>query len=575
MLTLAISIIWMGGTLALLVTDSLQGMLCYPLLFCFVLFVLFKFSWSTEIVEVMKDRVPGESFINPYDLKNFRDFNLFSLCVAVFVSIFHRASWLGAGNSSAARSPHEQKMAGVLGGWRSALTTMFYVLIAVCVLTVMNHKNYSKDAKIIRTEVSNRIAGELIKDNAQRERVVKKIAALPEQKHRVGVDAPMSEKSNQDTPYLDAAKSELKGTPEGNAKFQQFRTLFNQMMMAGTMRHLLPPVMLGLFCLLMVLAMISTDDTRIFSSSITISQDVILPLIKKPITPEQHLLMIKLVSLGVGIIFLCGSFFMAQLDYIKLFVTVVCSMWMGGCGPVMVFGLYSRFGTAAGAWASLVSGMLLSFSSILVQRNWADHVYPFLEKMGWVDGVGNFLATVSKPLNPYIVWEMDPVKCPINSFEFYFMTMVASLILYVVISYCTCKEPFNLDKMLHRGAYRVEGISLDKPKITWKSIWSQLIGITQEYSKGDRLIAWGVFFYCFVYGFGGTFLAVVIWNAIAPWKIEWWGNYFLVVFLIVPGIISLITTFWFGIGSLLDMRRLFRDLNARRENPQDNGQVQK
>ena len=87
-LTLAISIIWMGGTLALLVTDSLQGMLCYPLLFLFVVFVLYKFSWSTEIVEVMKDRVPGESFINPYDLSNFRDFNLFSLCVVCLSAYF-------------------------------------------------------------------------------------------------------------------------------------------------------------------------------------------------------------------------------------------------------------------------------------------------------------------------------------------------------------------------------------------------------------------------------------------------------------------------------------------------------
>ena len=193
-LTLAISIIWMGGTLALLVTDSLQGMLCYPLLFCFVLFVLFKFSWSTEIVEVMKDRVPGESFINPYDLSNFRDFNLFSLCVAVFVSVFHRASWLGAGNSSAARSPHEQKMAGVLGGWRSALTTMFYVLIAVCVITILNHRNFAKDAKVIRTEVSRRIAGELVQDKSKREALVSKMESLPVQEHRIGVDKPMGEK---------------------------------------------------------------------------------------------------------------------------------------------------------------------------------------------------------------------------------------------------------------------------------------------------------------------------------------------------------------------------------------------
>ena len=574
-LTLAISIIWMGGTLALLVTDSLQGMLCYPLLFLFVVFVLYKFSWSTEIVEVMKDRVPGESFINPYDLSNFRDFNLFSLCVAVFVSVFHRASWLGAGNSSAARSPHEQKMAGVLGGWRSALTTMFYVLIAVCVITILNHRNYSKDAKVIRSEVASRIAGELVQDNAKRENLIRKIEALPEQKHRIGVDAPMGERHNQDTPYLNVAKTELQGTPEGNAKFQQFRTLFHQMTMAGTMRHILPPVMVGLFCLLMVLAMVSTDDTRIFSASLTISQDVVLPLIKKPLSPERHLLMIKLVSVGVGLIFLCGSFFMAQLDYIKLFVTVVGSMWMGGCGPVMVFGLYSRFGTAAGAWTSLVSGMVLSFSSILIQRNWADHVYPFLEKMGWVDGVGNFLSAVSKPFNPYIVWEMNAVKCPINSYEFYFITMIVSLILYVTVSYLTCREPFNLDKMLHRGAYHIEGQGAVKEKITWKSFWGKIIGITGEYSKGDKVIAWAVFFYCFVYGFGGTFLAVLIWNFFAPWKIEWWGNYFLVVFLVVPGIISLITTFWFGIGSLIDMRRLFTDLRKHAENPQDNGQVQK
>ncbi|MBO7153348.1 MAG: sodium:panthothenate symporter, partial [Lentisphaeria bacterium] len=456
-----------------------------------------------------------------------------------------------------------------------ALTTMFYVLIAVCVITILNHRNYSKDAKVIRSEVASRIAGELVQDNAKRENLIRKIEALPEQKHRIGVDAPMGERHNQDTPYLNVAKTELQGTPEGNAKFQQFRTLFHQMTMAGTMRHILPPVMVGLFCLLMVLAMVSTDDTRIFSASLTISQDVVLPLIKKPLSPERHLLMIKLVSVGVGLIFLCGSFFMAQLDYIKLFVTVVGSMWMGGCGPVMVFGLYSRFGTAAGAWTSLVSGMVLSFSSILIQRNWADHVYPFLEKMGWVDGVGNFLSAVSKPFNPYIVWEMNAVKCPINSYEFYFITMIVSLILYVTVSYLTCREPFNLDKMLHRGAYHIEGQGAVKEKITWKSFWGKIIGITGEYSKGDKVIAWAVFFYCFVYGFGGTFLAVLIWNFFAPWKIEWWGNYFLVVFLVVPGIISLITTFWFGIGSLIDMRRLFTDLRKHAENPQDNGQVQK
>ena len=65
-------------------------------------------------------------------------------------------------------------------------------------------------------------------------------------------------------------------TPEVNASFyQQFRTLYLQMMTAAGVRHMLPPGLSGLFCLLMIMAMISTDDTRIFSASLTITQDVV------------------------------------------------------------------------------------------------------------------------------------------------------------------------------------------------------------------------------------------------------------------------------------------------------------
>ena len=39
-LVIAISIICMGGQLALVITDSIQGMFCYPLLVVFVVFIL-------------------------------------------------------------------------------------------------------------------------------------------------------------------------------------------------------------------------------------------------------------------------------------------------------------------------------------------------------------------------------------------------------------------------------------------------------------------------------------------------------------------------------------------------------
>ena len=116
-----------------------------------------------------------------------------------------------------------------------------------------------------------------------------------------------------------------------------FRTLFHQEMLATSMRQLLPVGLAGLFILLMVLAMISTDNTRIYSAAVTLTQDVILPLKKKSFTLEQHVLVLRLVSICIGVIFVICSTFMAQLDYINLFVTIVCSMWLGGCAPVLDF----------------------------------------------------------------------------------------------------------------------------------------------------------------------------------------------------------------------------------------------
>ena len=86
--------------------------------------------------------------------------------------------------------------------------------------------------------------------------------------------------------------------------------------------------MLGLFCLLLILAMISTDDSRIYSATVTLTQDVIMPFRKKPFTPKQHLKVLRIVAICIGIFFFCGSYFMAQLDYIQLFVTLMCSMWL-------------------------------------------------------------------------------------------------------------------------------------------------------------------------------------------------------------------------------------------------------
>ena len=578
-LILAISIICMGGTLALVITDTLQGLFCFPLLVVFTIFVLVQFSWSQEIIPVMGDRIAGESFLNPYDIKGLRDFNIFMLVVTAINAVFHRASWIGAGNTSAARSPHEQKMAGVLGTWRSSFSATFYLLIAVTLLTLLNHRDFAQQGHEVKVDIAQKISSELIADEEVRAEIDARVAAVPVHNHIIGVDAPLSHEQNLDTPYLDEVLQVLRdndpevGTPTANSMFQEFRTLYHQVMMAVGMRHLLPPILMGLFCLLMVLMMISTDDSRIYSASLTISQDVILPVLPKALTPKQHINLLRWVSIGVGVFFFVGSSFMAQLDYIQLFATIMTSLWLGGCGPVMIFGLYGRFGTTAGAFSSLITGMGVALSGILLQRNWADIVYPWLAKMNWVDSLDHFLITVSSPFGQYIEWKMDPIKFPINSYEIMFIAMMLSIVAYFVGSALTYRGPFNLERMLHRGIYCTDHDKIVQ-KFQWSKIFSQLVGITPEYTRGDKIIAWSVLLYSVGYTFFGTFVAVAIWNAISPWPAEWWGYYFLIVFLLVPGAVAAVSAVWFTIGGVIDLRQLFIDLKKRVSNPLDNGRVE-
>ena len=76
-----------------------------------------------------------------------------------------------------------------------------------------------------------------------------------------------------------------------------------------------------------------------------------------------------------------------------------------------------------------------------------------------------------------------------------------------------------------------------------------------------------------VYQFIIIFVVVVIWNLIKPWPASWWSHYFFITTLVVPGIIGVISTFWFMIGGTLDIRQLFIDLAKRVDNPLDNGQI--
>lgn len=577
-LILALMFILPGGRISLLITDCVQGLLCYPVFVVIVGYIILNFSWTYDIAPVMWNRVPGQSFMNPYDVSELRDFNIFALIVSLCGSVLNRAGWIGNDTSGAAKTPHEQKMAGVLGSWRNGFAWMMILLLAIVVIVFMTSPHFvgknrfDTNSTEVRQELSAKVLEEAIpNDEALRAKIIAKVKEVPSRVTQEYIDSPNSQQKNLDTPYFDTVRQELGDTPEGRYQFQKFRSLYQQMMMPTVVAKIFPVGMLGLFCLLMVMLLISTDDSRIFNASSTLMQDVILPMFKGHLPQAKHLLYLRLMTIGVAVFFLIVSLFFAQLDYINMFTTIMCSLWLGGAGPIMVFGLYSRFGNLTGAWCAIIFGSGTSLAGLILQRTWALTVYPFLEKMGWVEGLNNFLVTVSSPFNPWIEWSMDPVKFPINSFEIYFISMILSVGGYVIGSYLTYK-PYDLDKLLHRGKY-ADGPEPVKEKWTLRNIFSKIIGITPEYTRGDRIIAYSVFFYSVVYSVGIIFFGIVIWNAIWPWPHSWWTVKFFITTLLIPGIVGVISTVWFMIGGSLDAIHLFRDLKKRVEDPNDNGQI--
>ncbi len=579
-LIMAIGIICMGGTLALVITDSIQGMFCYPIMALFAGFLLYKFSWNNEIIPVLTDHVAKQNFLDPYDISELRDFNLFSIGLGLIFTVYNHASWIGAGNSSSAKSPHEQKMAGLLGTYRGAMNNVLYLMVAVGLITYFNHKNFAPQAKEVRDTISTRIAEGLFHDARHKELHDKVVSAAVNQApiiHEIGKDEKLSDDRNLDTKYLAAVKVAIDtnklDSPEENASmYQQFRTLYFQTMTAVGIRHMLPPGLSGLFCLLMIMAMISTDDTRIFSAALTITQDVVMPFIKKPLTPIQHLWVIRAVSIAIGVIFYFGSTMMSQLDYITLFISTMTAMWTGA-GAMSLLGLYSRFGTTAGAWASLGTGCVLGVVYIGMKQYWTN-LYAFLKNMNWLDGFTAVVESISRPFEPIIVWRVNPYKCFINAYEFNLISFIVAMTLYITVSKLTCKEPFNLDRMLHRGKYNLDNLNQSKTAWTLRTICNKLIGITPEYTFWDRFIARSIFVYSIIYRFIGTFLIILIWNIFYRWPLSWWSGYFFVVSLLVPAIIAIIGSFWFGIGAVVDMRQLFIDLKNRKINFLDNGKVE-
>ena len=328
--------------------------------------------------------------------------------------------------------------------------------------------------------------------------------------------------------------------------------------------NLLPIGIKGIFVAVLFMGIFGGDATHLLSWGSIFVQDILVPLRQKPFGPKTHLWILRCAIVGVACFaFLFGTIFHLA-DYIGMWWSITQAVFTTGAGAAILGGLYWKKGTATGAWAAFITGLTLCLAGIAVQQVYAYYGASFVAngtRLGFID------------LGSLAVEKDNHYSFALNGNQINFYTSVITGLVYIIVSLLSCREDFNLDRMLHRGEYAsMKKLVGDSGTVAHHKVnWSRVIGIDENYTTGDRWIAgflfsWQMFWFC-------VFLLVTVWNLTFPWATESWAAYYHITGFTLPIFWAVVVGAWFTWGGLRDMGALFRRLRGERTNDLDDGTV--
>lgn len=324
MLSIAVTFTLLGGQITVIITDFIQGQLLSVAFFAVLAVLVFKMDWS-HIMEILKQAPEGQSMLNPFEQGKLEDFNVWFFVMMTVLVVYGWQSWQGNQSyNCSAKSPHEARMANVVGNWRGYMLTMLFVFVPVCAYVVLHSPKFATVTAEINASLSS-------------------------------IDS------------------------------EQMR---EQMRVSTTLTHILPIGVVGLMAAALVAAAISTDDTYMHAWGSIFIQDVVLPIRQKRLTTEEHLKWLRWSIVGIAIFALIFSSVFKLKDYLAMWTQLTGVIYMGGAGSAILGGLYWKRGTTAGAWAGMIIGSTLAVISIVLQNILWPYILPALqssfENISWI-----------------------------------------------------------------------------------------------------------------------------------------------------------------------------------------------
>jgi len=333
---LAVSILFtfLGGQIAVMVTDFIQGAFANLVFVILIVYLLgFVFRWE-QIEQVLLTAPASKSPIHPMHMSGQADFDLAYFLIAVVIVFYTFNSWQGtSGYNCCAKDAHEAKMAGLLYGWRFRVLLTVTIVVPIAVMTLMNHPDFAEQAAALRSSLD-------------------------------GIEAPTAE---------------------------QRATLQGQLRIPHALALLLPPGLLGLVVAAMLALFISTHDTYLHSWGSIFVQDVVLPFRNRPLPPRAHLWLLRGAISGVALFIFLFSIFVKPTQFIAMFFAITGSVFVGGAGSAIIGGLYWKRGSTHGAWAAMCTGMLLSAAGILIKQIDPGALQRLAGDLPWLGGPALFV----------------------------------------------------------------------------------------------------------------------------------------------------------------------------------------
>ncbi len=496
-----------GGQISVMVTECAQGILAAFAYLAIAVTVMLLVPWQREIA-ALNTAPPGQSMLNPFHTGQIKDFNVWFYVIGIFISTYGYQTWLGGqGFMTSARSPHEQRMGTILAPWRRAPLILMSLVLPLAAYTILHSAHYAGPAAAIGHTLAG-IANPAIR---------------------------------------------------------------NEMMVPVTLAHLLPVGIKGLLVMAVIFLSFTCHDTYMHSWGSIFVQDVVIPWHNRALAPAEHIRWLRWSIFFVAVFAFFFSLLYQENSQIYFFQAITGAIWFGGAGSLMVGGLYSRFGTTAGAYSAMIAGATLGVAGLAVPFVWQAHYAAPLPVSG--HGASLLVSRIVHPLQLFMSRVSGHTTTfPINGQYLSLFVCLIALSLYVLVSLATGgrRRPFDLERMLHRGVYAVDPREHEAHSAPARG-WQAAFGMGAEFSRGDKVLA--TLYAATTVGQLLVFVVVMVMHLVfhaipdSFWPGFWRGYLLVYLALSVPGI------FWFTVGGVRDIRDLLVHLQTAKRDPTDDGRV--